>query len=238
MVATVVPPIKQKKKRRRSSIFRNLFRRLRAPLSRRRRKKFMKKIETSLSEGSRPPPPPVRIRIVSHTHTHSLVSLNPLIKYEQVRVVPPRQTTIPIARLVRRSPSSSSPLHRDLVALASRLTEDQQIELARAEQERLNRELNISRNLDLTSYEDLVRLNESNVKVNVTSVELSQLPVFSFRSNSSSSHEKECTICTDPFQTGDTLRRLPCLHTFHRDCIDEWFQRSRKCPICMMRVEV
>ena len=169
------------------------------------------------------------------------MSLNPLIKYEQVRVVPPRQTTIPIARLVRRSPSSSSPLHRDLVALASRLTEDQQIELARAEQERLDRELAIARNLDLTSYEDLVRLDESNVKVKVSSVELSQLPVFSFRPDSSSqsaSHEKECTICTDPFRTGDTLRRLPCLHTFHRDCIDEWFQRSRKCPICMMRVEV
>ena len=72
MVATVVPPIKQKKKRRRSSLFRSLFRRLRAPLSRRRREKFMKKIETSLSEGSRPPPPPVRIVSFIHSYTDSL----------------------------------------------------------------------------------------------------------------------------------------------------------------------
>ncbi len=69
MVATVVPPIKQKKKRRRSSLFRSLFRRLRAPLSRRRREKFMKKIETSLSEGSGPPPPPVRIVSLAHSCT-------------------------------------------------------------------------------------------------------------------------------------------------------------------------
>jgi len=57
VAATVVP---KKKRRRRSSLFRRLFTRLKAPLTRRRREKFMKKIETSLAEGSRPPPPPVR----------------------------------------------------------------------------------------------------------------------------------------------------------------------------------
>lgn len=140
--------------------------------------------------------------------------------------------------MVRSAPSQqNSPLHRDLVALASRLTEDQQIEIARAEQDRLNRERVISRNLDLDSYEDLLRLDENKVKVKVSSVELNQLPVFSFRPDSTSENV-ECTICTDPFRAGDMLRRLPCLHTFHRTCIDEWFQRSRKCPICMMRVEL
>ena len=233
--ATVVPQ-KKKKKKRRSSIFRRLFRRLgrksSMSMTQRRREKFMKKIEMSLSEGSPPPPPPVRV-------------IPPMM-------TSPRRTIMPVATLIRsssnRSSSSSSssnissPLHRDLVALASRLTEEQQIELARVEQDRLHRELVISRNLNLSSYEDLVRLDESNVKVNVAPEELSQFPVYSYRRHLRSSDsdvsnkDKECTICTDLFRTNEKIRRLPCFHIFHRDCIDEWFQRSRKCPICMTRV--
>jgi len=42
----------------------------------------------------------------------------------------------------------------------------------------------------------------------------------------------KCMICVEPFAKGDSLRTLPCLHRYHRHCIDEWLRRSCQCPIC------
>lgn len=42
----------------------------------------------------------------------------------------------------------------------------------------------------------------------------------------------KCMICVEPFAKGDSLRTLPCLHRYHRCCIDEWLRRSCLCPIC------
>lgn len=46
--------------------------------------------------------------------------------------------------------------------------------------------------------------------------------------NSSSS----CTVCLEDFQEGRLVRVLPCLHTYHVACIDEWLTESRICPVC------
>jgi len=42
----------------------------------------------------------------------------------------------------------------------------------------------------------------------------------------------KCMICVELFCKGDSLRTLPCLHRYHRKCIDEWLRRSCQCPIC------
>lgn len=42
----------------------------------------------------------------------------------------------------------------------------------------------------------------------------------------------KCMICVELFCKGDSLRTLPCLHRYHRSCIDEWLRRSCLCPIC------
>lgn len=43
--------------------------------------------------------------------------------------------------------------------------------------------------------------------------------------------EQKCSICLDNFKRGDKLRRLPCLHEFHTNCIDRWLINNNKCPI-------
>lgn len=48
---------------------------------------------------------------------------------------------------------------------------------------------------------------------------------------------KECVICMCEFTLGDMLRFLPCMHIYHKDCIDDWLMRSFTCPSCMEPVD-
>ncbi|XP_031418311.1 RING finger protein 11a [Clupea harengus] len=48
---------------------------------------------------------------------------------------------------------------------------------------------------------------------------------------------KECVICMMDFETGESVRFLPCLHTYHVDCIDAWLMRSFTCPSCLEPVD-
>ena len=46
-----------------------------------------------------------------------------------------------------------------------------------------------------------------------------------------------CVICMIEFVFGDHVRYLPCLHTYHTKCIDDWLMRSFICPSCMEPVD-
>ncbi|XP_033113353.1 RING finger protein 11-like [Anneissia japonica] len=48
---------------------------------------------------------------------------------------------------------------------------------------------------------------------------------------------RECVICMIDFQVGDPVRFLPCMHTYHVTCIDDWLMRSFTCPSCMEPVD-
>lgn len=39
-----------------------------------------------------------------------------------------------------------------------------------------------------------------------------------------------CTICQDELQSGTRIRH--CGHTFHSDCISQWFTMNTRCPVC------
>ncbi|KAF8568139.1 hypothetical protein P879_01161 [Paragonimus westermani] len=49
---------------------------------------------------------------------------------------------------------------------------------------------------------------------------------------------KECIICMCELKLNDCVRFLPCLHSFHRVCIDEWLMRSLSCPSCLRPVDL
>ncbi|XP_062307574.1 RING finger protein 215 isoform X1 [Osmerus eperlanus] len=41
-----------------------------------------------------------------------------------------------------------------------------------------------------------------------------------------------CAVCLEPFNNNQCLRVLPCLHEFHRDCVDPWLLLQHTCPLC------
>ncbi|KDP40131.1 hypothetical protein JCGZ_02129 [Jatropha curcas] len=44
--------------------------------------------------------------------------------------------------------------------------------------------------------------------------------------------EEACSICLEPFTTQDPSTVTGCKHEYHLQCILEWSQRSKECPIC------
>lgn len=48
-----------------------------------------------------------------------------------------------------------------------------------------------------------------------------------------------CVICLELFEDGDILRRLPCNHEYHRDCVDVWLtKKCGSCPLCLHYIQI
>ncbi|XP_074525572.1 RING finger protein 215 isoform X3 [Halichoeres trimaculatus] len=41
-----------------------------------------------------------------------------------------------------------------------------------------------------------------------------------------------CAVCLEPFNNNQCLRVLPCLHEYHRECVDPWLLLQHTCPLC------
>ena len=48
--------------------------------------------------------------------------------------------------------------------------------------------------------------------------------------------EKECIVCLEEFKETEKISKLDCNHSYHDDCIQEWFQKDRSCPLCRYQV--
>lgn len=49
---------------------------------------------------------------------------------------------------------------------------------------------------------------------------------------------EKCCVCLSRLKEGEDTRHLPCLHEFHRECIDRWLiSRRRSCPLCRFCLE-
>mmetsp|Transcript_24334 Transcript_24334/g.58739 ORF Transcript_24334/g.58739 Transcript_24334/m.58739 type:complete len:253 (-) Transcript_24334:157-915(-) len=46
----------------------------------------------------------------------------------------------------------------------------------------------------------------------------------------------QCMICIMTVKGRELVRILPCLHKFHKRCIDTWLKGSLECPVCKMNV--
>jgi len=59
---------------------------------------------------------------------------------------------------------------------------------------------------------------------------ISELPKISF--TSPNLKFTSCMICLSDFETGETLKMLPCGHSFHGTCVDSWLLEKPTCPLC------
>ena len=57
------------------------------------------------------------------------------------------------------------------------------------------------------------------------------------RASESDDDYEKCTICLSQFEVENDVRRLPCMHLFHRDCVDQWLVTNKLCPICRVDIE-
>ncbi|XP_034072540.1 RING finger protein 215 isoform X2 [Gymnodraco acuticeps] len=49
---------------------------------------------------------------------------------------------------------------------------------------------------------------------------------------SQSGEADNCAVCLEPFNNNQCLRVLPCLHEYHRECVDPWLLLHHTCPLC------
>ncbi|GMH77018.1 hypothetical protein TrST_g5403 [Triparma strigata] len=45
-----------------------------------------------------------------------------------------------------------------------------------------------------------------------------------------------CSICLSDFTEGENIRKLPCGHIFHPECVDVWLKRNCSCPACRQSI--
>ena len=45
--------------------------------------------------------------------------------------------------------------------------------------------------------------------------------------------EEKCPICMDVMDVkNDDIRRMNCIHCYHRKCLETWLKTNEKCPAC------
>jgi len=48
--------------------------------------------------------------------------------------------------------------------------------------------------------------------------------------------QTNCPICLGEFCQGEDLKSLPCVHFYHKGCIDSWLMVGHACPVCKLLV--
>lgn len=79
------------------------------------------------------------------------------------------------------------------------------------------------------TYEELLELDNRNVKCGLSDDELATLDTFAARKEHMSA---ACHICLEGVEYAAALVRLDCNHTFHQHCIHRWLKQKRSCPTC------
>ena len=50
--------------------------------------------------------------------------------------------------------------------------------------------------------------------------------------------QKDCIICLNDYEIGDTISTLPCFHMYHSSCVKDWFKSKDFCPVCKYKISI
>ncbi|XP_051204752.1 E3 ubiquitin ligase BIG BROTHER-related [Lolium perenne] len=92
---------------------------------------------------------------------------------------------------------------------------------------------------DEYSYEELVALGEvvGTESRGVSADTLASLPSVTYQAqDKQDSNMEQCVICRVEFEQGESLIALPCKHSYHSECINQWLQLNKVCPMCSAEV--
>lgn len=95
-----------------------------------------------------------------------------------------------------------------------------------------------SPDVDNMTYEQLLEMGDNAGKVSrgLSAFQISKIKSFAWMEGRTNGNS--CTICMDQFKGGQRFKRLSCNHEYHNDCVDQWLESSRKCPVCNKDVQV
>ncbi|KAJ4964502.1 hypothetical protein NE237_024441 [Protea cynaroides] len=93
---------------------------------------------------------------------------------------------------------------------------------------------------DELSYEELLALGEvvGTESRGLSAEIIASLPSANYKAQSSQdgSTTDQCVICRLDYEDGDGLTVLSCKHSYHPECINNWLQINKVCPVCSAEV--
>ena len=69
----------------------------------------------------------------------------------------------------------------------------------------------------------------SKIAINsLESIEINEEKLMELKSN----NLLECSVCKDQFEINQKIKKIPCKHHFHLECIMPWLKERNSCPVC------
>lgn len=90
---------------------------------------------------------------------------------------------------------------------------------------------------DKMSYEQLLQLEENvgNVSKGLKKEKIDALPMVKFYKGFYKDCF-QCIICMESYNELEMVKKLPCGHIFHKECIAQWLIKEKTCPFCKKEI--